>query len=207
MKQQGCPAVPSPLLSKKSPDEEMSETTCLAAHLNRVLMESRPAVEGFLLTRQRKSGSDESSFQDGVRTGSWSCQRRRWESNPHENRSAVGCRPRRLRRRLLKCFLQDAHPNLDLIADITKCPAGVEPASPAWKAGAFAARPRARCISQFLPVGAAGFEPTISWFRTRRIAKLSHTPLSFESSSPHFGELTKMPDVAGTPGPWLFLIG
>jgi hypothetical protein len=27
-----------------------------------------------------------------------------------------------------------------------KCPAGVEPASPAWKAGTFAARPRARCF-------------------------------------------------------------
>jgi hypothetical protein len=27
-------------------------------------------------------------------------------------------------------------------------------------------------------VGAVGFEPTISWFRTRRISQLSHTPLT-----------------------------
>ena len=30
------------------------------------------------------------------------------------------------------------------LADPRECPAGVEPASPAWKAGTFAARPRAR---------------------------------------------------------------
>src|SRR6185369_3830749 len=30
------------------------------------------------------------------------------------------------------------------LADPRECPAGVEPAFPAWKAGAFAARPRAR---------------------------------------------------------------
>ena len=34
------------------------------------------------------------------------------------------------------------------LADPRECPAGVEPACPAWKAGAFAARPRARSSSK-----------------------------------------------------------
>src|SRR5262245_39431707 len=34
------------------------------------------------------------------------------------------------------------------LADPRECPAGIEPACPAWKAGAFAARPRARRSSQ-----------------------------------------------------------
>ena len=34
------------------------------------------------------------------------------------------------------------------LADPQECPAGVEPASPGWKPGAFAARPRARCCKR-----------------------------------------------------------
>jgi hypothetical protein len=95
---------------------------------------------------------------------------------------------------------------------LKKCPAGVGPACPVWKTGAFAARPRARCVSfraavagiepatkrltaahpyqhehhrnciplslQWRKVGVAGFEPTISCFRSTRISKLSHTPIT-----------------------------
>ena len=39
-----------------------------------------------------------------------------------------------------------AHPRMSL-----ECPAGVEPASPGWKPGAFAARPRTQCLSQLPP--------------------------------------------------------
>ena len=45
---------------------------------------------------------------------------------------------------------------IDAQTQFTKCPAGVEPASPAWKAGTFAARPRARIFH----AEAVGLEPT-----------------------------------------------
>jgi hypothetical protein len=38
--------------------------------------------------------------------------------------------------------------------------------------------PDSKAQREFVPVGAVGFEPTISWFRTRRIPQLSHTPLT-----------------------------
>ena len=82
----------------------------------------------------------------------------------------------------------------------TECPVGIEPTSPAWKAGTFAARPRAhssfscggrnrtcvRAVNSRLPVPArvppqwkttvrtAGFEPAVSCARSTRIARLSH---------------------------------
>ncbi len=53
-----------------------------------------------------------------------------------------------------------------------ECPAGVEPACPAWEAGAWAARPRARVLR----VGMAGFEPAISSVRVRRELQASPHP-------------------------------
>jgi hypothetical protein len=80
------------------------------------------------------------------------------------------------------------------LADSRECPAGIEPASPGWKPGTFAARPRAQscggrnrtcvgAINSRLPVPArvppqsvrtAGFEPAISCARGTRNPRLSH---------------------------------
>ena len=49
----------------------------------------------FQTTFQRRKGSDVAHFQDVVRTGSWSVERRRWESNPlGPDQPAVGARSR-----------------------------------------------------------------------------------------------------------------
>ena len=58
------------------------------------------------------------------------------------------------------------------LADPRECPAGVGPAFPAWKAGAFAARPRARC--SFAAEG-EGVEP--SRLIARRFSKPLPSPV------------------------------
>ena len=58
------------------------------------------------------------------------------------------------------------------LADPRECPAGVGPACPAWKAGAFAARPRARC--SFAAEG-EGVEP--SRLIARRFSKPLPSPV------------------------------
>ena len=84
------------------------------------------------------------------------------------------------------------------LADPRECPAGVGPACPAWKAGAFAARPRARqaAVTGIEPVSGrltaacsyqhelhrnqvsvVRFELTISCSQGTRIPRLSHTLL------------------------------
>ena len=93
---------------------------------------------------------------------------------------------------------------------IKECPAGVEPALPAWKAGTFAARSRARkapaggieppicdltgrCLTvwphRIISVRTAGFEPAISCSRGTRNTRLSYV-LNRQSaqreSNPHF---------------------
>ena len=61
------------------------------------------------------------------------------------------------------------------------CPAGIEPACPAWKAGTFAARPRAR--ESFIKAEAVGLEPTSEFYSppvfkigssTSRITSIQH---------------------------------
>ena len=106
-----------------------------------------------------------------------------------------------------------------------KCPAGVEPASPAWKAGASAARPRARhsrrkeresnpqgssldrfrdgchrqlaCPSVSLRAAAAGIEPASRRLTGRLPVPARAPPQSIESGRPDLNRRSPAPEAGG----------